>query len=395
MKDMELDIYAVSEEEIGLKEMRQSSNEIKLTDILRDLWSKKTFILSVSVVFFILGLLIAVKLPVVYNASCNVILQTNQRGQKQLGGLIANVPGINLNTSLNAETLPTNLYPEIIQSVPFCLEIMQVSVSTPKTMGKDITLFEYYTKDEYKQTNPIAILKKYTIGLPNVITGFFKKKNKSLPMASKTFSDSLNQRMIIKLSTQERTVISAIQNSVIYESDSRGYITLGYTFPEALGAAQITEKIRTLLTAYVIKYKVQKEQENLAFVEQSYQEARKDFLEKQTNLASFQDANRGLITATGRTIETRLRSEYDVAFTIYNELAKQREQAQLAVKESTPVFTVINPVIVPSSPSGTSRPLITFVFLLLGTILSSIYIIIRMIIIRLIIQIKEEEKDFT
>lgn len=371
------------------------SDEIELKDILRQLWIKRKFILIVTGVFLLLGLLIAVNLPVMYNANCNVILQTNQRSQRQLGGLIANVPGINLNTSLNSEALPSNLYPEIIKSVPFCLEIMQVSLSTPKTMGKNITLFEYYTKDEYKQTDPIAILKKYTIGLPNVITGFFKKKNKPLPLGSEVFSDSINEKMILKLSAQERAVVSTIQNSVVYESDSRGYITLGYSFPEALGAAQITEKIRTLLVAYIIKYKVQKEQENLAFVEQSYIDARKDFLEKQTNLASFQDANRGLVTASGRTIEIRLRSEYDVAFTIYNELAKQREQAQLSVKESTPVLTVINPVVVPSRPSGTSRPLMTVAFLLLGIILSSVYIILRMIIIRLIIQIKEEENDFT
>ncbi len=108
----------------------------------------------------------------------------------------------------------------------------------------------------------------------------------------------------------------------------------------------------------------------MAFVEQSYEDAKKDFIEKQTNLAAFVDANRGLASAMARATEERLRNEYNIAFTVYNELAKQREQAQLAVRKTTPVLTVVNPVVVPVEKSAPRRGIILVVFVFLGLIIA-------------------------
>ena len=58
-----------------------------------------------------------------------------------------------------------------------------------------------------------------------------------------------------------------------------------------------------------------------------------------------------------------------MAFTVYNELAKQLEQAKLALKESTPVLTVIDPVVVPQQRSEPRRGMIMAVFLFLGLII--------------------------
>ena len=349
-----------------------TSDEIDLKDIIRQLWIKRKFILIITGLAFLLGILIAMTSPVKYTAGCTVVTQTGQKSSGNLGGLAA-LAGINAGASFSGETLSPTVYSEIIKSVPFTREIMQTDITPHKANRQAITLYEFYTDKKYNKPGFTGILKKYTIGLPGTILSSFKGKSDE---AVVTTTDSLESVQV--LSPDEKKAYAAIQANMSLELNNKdGYVKLGYTFPEAEGAAVITDKLRKTLEQFVIAYKLDKVADDLAFVEKNYAEARRDFLQKQANLASFQDANRGLVSALARTTERRLSNDYDLAFTVYNELAKQREQAQLAVTENKPVLTVINPVIVPTEKSAPKRSMIMAVFLMLGLIVSIGWVLIK------------------
>ena len=70
-----------------------------------------------------------------------------------------------------------------------------------------------------------------------------------------------------------------------------------------------------------------------------------------------------------RTHEEQLQNEYQLAFEVYSELAKQLEQSMIKVKEDTPLFSVIEEVIVPIEKSKPNRKLILIVWIFLGVIL--------------------------
>lgn len=370
--------------ESGYAPDRDETNEIDLKDILRFVWKKRKFILITTAIFFVLGIFIAFTTPVQYSAQSTILPQSGrQSSQANMGGL-ASIVGVNLGTSIMSEgNISTSMYPQIINSYPFIREIMEVPIVVEKSNGKEITLYEYYSNSEYREVNLLSVVKKYTIGLPRTIISAFKSKPSTQLIADKNAeSDSTG---IIKISRQEQNVFDAIKGAVTYEYNSRqGVIHLGYTFSEPLAAAQVSEQLHRSLEKYVINYKTERVQDNLSFVEQSYAEARNDFLKKQADLAAFQDANRGLVTASGRATETRLRSEFDISFTIYNELARQLEQAKLSVKEEKPVLTVINPVIVPLGKSAPSRSRIIIISTILGVILSTIWVLIKPFIMGII-----------
>lgn len=351
-----------------------SSDEIDLKEIIVQLWEKRRFILMVTGVSFLVGIFIAFTLPVSYTASCTVVPQTSQKGGGNLGGL-ASMMGINLGSAMSGETLSPSVYPHIVKSAPFCKEIMAIPITVEKS-NKPITLYEYYTDKKYGDKSLLQGIKKHTVGLPGMILSSFRSKNAGNE-ASSVYTDSLTGK-VISLTKDEKKVYDIINKNIQFESNPKdGYIKLGYTFAEPDAVAVITQQLYNVLEKYVKNYKIQKEQDNLKFVETSYREARQDFLQKQANLAAFQDANRGLATATARSTERRLSSEYDIAFTVYNELAKQLEQAKLAVKESTPVLTVVNPVVVPQEKSAPKRAMILAVFLMLGLILSTSWILVK------------------
>lgn len=354
------------------------SDEIDLKDLIVQLWKKRKFILAVTGLFFLLGIFIAFTLPVEYTAQSVILPQSGRQSSLGNLGSLASIVGVNMGTTVMAEgNISTGIYPQIVNSLPFVREIMETPIVVERSDGKEITLYEYYSEKKYRSKNVFTVIKKYTIGLPGTLISAFRssKNMQEVTIHTAITPDSTG---IVSISRQEQAVYNAIKGSIQYEYNTKeGIIKLGYTFPEPLAAAQISEQLHKSLEKYVINYKIEKVQENLNFVEQSFAEARKDFLQKQANLAAFQDANRGLITASSRTVETRLRSEYDIAFTIYNELAKQREQAQLSMKEEKPILTVINPVTVPLEKSAPRRSMILAVFLLLGLIVSTGWVLAK------------------
>jgi|AGTN01.3.fsa_nt_gi Uncharacterized protein involved in exopolysaccharide biosynthesis len=343
---------------------QEATDEIDLTEILRKLWLKRKLILSVTGVFLLLGLFVALFSPVKYTASCTVVPQSGKDGSdSNLGGLAA-MMGVNIGVAASAgETLSTSVYPQIVKSLPFTREIMQTPIRVEKSGETEISLYDYYTDKQYRPFNPMEGIKKYTIGLPGVFIGTIRGSD----MPETGFPE--DSSAVLRLNGEEEQVYKTIQSSMQLDLNQKdGYITISYSFPEAEAAARITEQFRKTLEKYVTTFKTEKVKDNLAFVEQSYQAARSDFQEKQDKLAAFQDANRGLTTAIARTTEQRLRSEYDIAFTVYDELAKQLEQAKLAVKETKPILTVIDPVVVPMQKSAPRRGIILIGFLFLGLV---------------------------
>jgi len=346
-----------------------NSDEIDITEILKKLWVKRSFIIKLTVAFLLLGLFVALFSPVQYTSTCTVVPQSgNSSGGGGLGGVAA-IMGVNLGTAMMTEgTLSPVMYPEIIKSVPFTREIMKTEVIVEKSNGQPITLYDYYTDKQYRDFNLLGAIKKYTIGLPGVLIGAIRGDKEPEIVESSLIGDS---NTVFKLTEEEKRVYDAIQGAVQINPNSKdGYVTIGYVFPEAKVAAQVTDKIYRTLEEYVSQFKSEKLNDNLEFVEKSYETARTDFLNAQDRLTAFQDANRGLTTASARSMETRLRNEYDIAFTLYRELATQREQAKIAVKENQTILTLVNPPVVPHEKSAPRRSIIIIGFLFLGVVVA-------------------------
>ena len=98
-----------------------------------------------------------------------------------------------------------------------------------------------------------------------------------------------------------------------------------------------------------------------------YQEAKKEYEDKQEELAIIRRCqSESEYPVWLELAQARLTNEYTLLFGVYSELAKQREQANIQVKETTPVFTVVEPVTIPAERSKPKRGLICIAFTFLG-----------------------------
>jgi uncharacterized protein involved in exopolysaccharide biosynthesis len=334
---------------------------INLVGLFSSLWNGRKFILKTTILFVFFGLLLSFIIPKEYTATTVMVPQISDPKSKlgNLSGLAA-MAGFTLNAGDESEITP-KIYPQIISSAPFQLEIMNTLVKF-KDLDKPITLFDYFT--EVKHSNSFV---KYTVGLPWVILKTLKgNKGEILPQTN----DSLIQFSEKQIEVQE--VIKKIFNLTVNEND--GYVALSCSLPEPVAAAQLTHKAQLLLKRYITEFKIEKSLADEKFIQDRFNEAESNYEKIQEELAVFRDRNKNVSTAVAKTEEERLNSKFTLISGVYSELAKKLEQAKIKVKEETPIFTIVQPVMVPSKKSKPNRPMILGVTLLLGIFIGAVIV---------------------
>lgn len=343
-----------------------SNDEIDLIEVAAKLWANRKFIVKITAISAAIGLFIAIFTPNEYTATTTMVPQTGEkRDGGNLSGLAA-MAGINLGSMSSGEVLSPSVYPKILNNVNFQKELIYSKYSFEKST-EPINYYEYATNKEYRTFNLLGTLKKYTIGLPSVIIGAFRNSKEDQTVIDSTKANG----HIYTLTSKENKVINGINSNLSLNLNSKdGYITISYTSTEPKVAAEVVLKAQQLLQKYITEFKLEKVRSNLEFVERSYDEAKQNFETKQAELARFRDANKSLASAIARTQEEKLTSEYNLLLSVYTELAKQKEQAKIAVTETTPILTVIEPVIIPTEKAAPRRSVIMIGLLFFGFIVS-------------------------
>lgn len=337
--------------------------EIDLVELIQKLWHNRWLIVKITIVFMVLGLLVALFSPKVYTASCDVVPQTSDNSKSSQMSSLAKLAGINLSQGESAPTLSPYVYENILKSTKFKKELMQTEINFEKA-DRPVSFYEYYTSEEFNKPTVVDYVLKYTIGLPGVIMGAIRGEQ-----PEPDYSSAEGGAKIESLTKDEYEVLSLLGESVMLSlDDKKGYVSITVNMPEPLAAAQLAQATLNLLQEYITVFKVEKVQSNMDFVQERYNEVKRDFEDVQARRARYRDANHNTIKNQARIEQERLEAEYQLAMNIYSELAMQLEQAKIKVKETTPILTVINPVTVPYKKSKPQRAMILMAFTFLGAV---------------------------
>ena len=341
-------------------------DSIDIIALLQSIWKGKKLILKTGLVFMILGLFIAIFSQNEYTASTTIVPQSSsEKSGGSLGGLAA-LAGINLGSVGQQSSISPQLYPQILTNISFQKELLE-TLLTIEGQDKKITYKEYYTN--VYSPSVLSSIKKYTIGLPGVLIGLLKSDKTSN-------EESINNDSLPQITQDDKELIELLLVQLSMEvNDKDGYISLSTTMPEAIAAAELTQKAQELLEQYVIDFKIEKSSSELDFIKNRYQEKEQEFQKIQQKLAVYTDRNQNVNSARAKMELMLLQSEYDLAYGVYSELAKQLETQELKVKEDTPIFTILQPVFVPLEKTAPKRSLILIIYTFLGFVLSIGYIL--------------------
>lgn len=337
-----------------MEQTSEKNSEIDLLELIQKIWKSRKSILYIVAIFFVLGVIVALLSPKEYTATTIMIPQSSDgKSGGSLGGLAA-MAGISLGGGAS-EGISVSVYPNIVKSIPFKQKLVQTPLKF-ENIDSEISYKKY--NDEYVKPSILSIILKYTIGLPSLL---FSNKEEQVT------DNQGNNNNLVQISNKEKVALNAVDKQLSLSiKDKEGIIMLSYSMPEALPAAQMLQNAQKLLQEAITEFKVQKATEEFEFIKERYKEAEKDFKEKQFALAQFQDRNRDLFGSLPQTRLQQLQTDFNLAFSVYSELAKQLETKRIKVKEDQPVFTIIEPVSVPNEPSKPNRLFTVVTFLFLG-----------------------------
>lgn len=350
-------------------------DEIDLVALAQTIWAGRKTILYSVVGCVCIGLAIAFASPVKYTASATLLPSADQKsGSMGSLGALAGLAGVNLGGMMgNSTGIPAELYPQVVQSVPFVLTLMHEPLAWEE-FSRPMSLYDKAMRDTIPTVGSVVM--KYTLRLPwTMKDAILGKKSASAGTAG-----APGELGYYNLTEEEIAVAKAIRELVAVETDKKnGLVMVTATLGEPLQTAQLTSKAIALLQKSVIDYKTQKSADNLKFLEERFAEGKLAYESTQKELFHYRDANRNMVSERMDTEYQRLSDAYDMAATVYKGLAQQVEQARIAVKEDTPVFSILEPVVVPTEKSAPKKGLILAVSIFLGGFLGIGWIFWKMV----------------
>lgn len=342
-------------------QIQEEEEGLDIMALVRQLWAGRKTVIICTCVFMLLGLVAALTMKRVYTVNTVMVPQVNSSRGSSLSSL-ASLAGFDLGMSTTSELSPL-VYPQIVSSVPFRRELMHTPLHYAKA-DTAVSMFTY--AKEYAKPSPMAVVKKYTIGLPFTILGAIKKdKEDDTAMVTYTDTTGTGEPRPIVLSKAEAKMIGVVGACVTLAVDKKeGILTLTTTGSEPLQTAELALKAQTLLQEEVTRFRTEKAEAELEYVQARYDEIKAEAESYQSQLAAANDRSQGMIGTRSSIYRERIQQKYNVANTIYAEMAKQLEQARMKVKKETPNLAVIKPVTVPTRPSNSrAKKLVTWTFL--------------------------------
>ncbi|MCF0166063.1 MAG: chain-length determining protein [Bacteroidales bacterium] len=334
------------------------NEEIDIMELVRKVLKEWKFIAFWCFVAAVIGVVVVLSTPRKYAVNMILAPEIAKKGVSGNLSALAGMAGINLGgLNSSSEAIYADLYPDIVSSTPFIVEMF----STPVAFNK---------KKEVVETDVYDYLKNYTkipwwsavINLPFKALGAFISLFREKEEEVEGYSN-LNPAAL----TREQAEIAAgLRKSIGLNVDKKTSVinaTVVAQNPQV--AYQIAEATIEKLQKYVSNYRTEKARIDLEYYQQLYDEAKEDYYASQEAYASYVDAHQGIVHERVRAQLSRLNNEMNLKYTLYNSCAQQLQVAKANVQRETPVWAVINPPTIPIR-AATSRLKTLMVFVFLG-----------------------------
>jgi len=350
-----------------LKENPKAEDVLEIKTILKRVYQGRKTIYRAMTIAFVFGVLLVLLTPRKYETKVVLLAESGSKSSipgllGQWGGMssinIGNLLGLNLGSTSSADVLTSDLYPEIVKSTPFLLDVMRQKITDSK---------------KHRRVTVETYLKKYTAPSPAGIPGYLLRK--ILNRTAKADEFNPYEKGVITLSKEQADLLKTLRDMIQVEIQDQGNKLLkqkSKTFSvtveaqDPLVSALLADSVVSCLKRYVINYNTRKAQKDLKFIQARFLDAQREFYARQKALANYSDSNSNVVLASVRIQKERLQKEYDLAASVYTSLAQLLEKAKIQVQDHTPVLTVIQPPVVPLKKSAPKTTLILLEMILIG-----------------------------
>jgi len=335
-----------------------------MNELFQEILKHRRLYYKVMSITFVLAVIYVMSLPKTYR--CTVMLAPELASTSRSGSLssIASSFGIKLGSGNmgNSEALFPTLYPDLMNSVAFRTSLFPITVQREDDSTHTVMTYYDYLKDGQKRP-------WWSMGIKAVleaIVSLFPQEEKEEPTEVDPF----------RLTKKQYAVVKAINKRVVCDVDKKTLvITIDVVDQDPLIAATMADSVQVRLQKFITDYRTHKARVDLEYNQKIFVEAQERYEEARRKSAAFSDANQKLFLESARSERTKLENEMQLQYRNYSQIAAQLQLAEAKVQEETPAFTILQPASVPLKKSGPGRKKIVLVFLFLGFIGTTVYML--------------------
>lgn len=328
---------------------------IDFSAFFKIIWKEKVWVILITLLFALGGIYYALTAREEFSTEGTILpeFQSKTGGLSQFAGL-ASLAGVDLSSMSGGlggvEAVRPDLYPTVVGSTPFFLELFKCKVVTRKR--EQMTFSQFY--DKYVLDDDIdEEYTKLTYPLNKDYLAVTYQTEKNLKDLRKRITSSIDKKT--------------------------GVITFTVKMPDPIVAALVTKFSMEYVKQYVINYRTEKAKRDLNFLAERLDAAKGKYYSNQTKKAQYSDQNQlSMIKVQSADLQReRIESEYKLSSSFYNSLLQKYEEAKLKVQQETPVLKVLEPPVVPNKRSEPKRVIVVLLATFLGGIFGIIVGLVR------------------
>lgn len=324
-------------------EFDSQKQKIDLLKLFTKVWASKMLILKACIIGATVGVIVIMSTPKEFTAK---VLMTPERTTKKSSSSLSSlieITDVDMGTTITGrDAIYPSLYPIVAKSTPFIIRLFDISVRKKKD-STSITLAQYLKEHQKKPWwNTIT-------SAPFKLVSWSISLLKEHPQKADERKSHID---MFRLTHEEVNMIATIASKIKIEIEKqKRTITIFVTMQDPLVAAIVADSVRMNLQEYITDYRTSKARRILKYNEELCKEAQATYYDAQNKYTRYADANRNLAMLTSSAELSRLQSEMNLAFSTYNQLELQVQAAKAQVEKVTPLYAVIQPAIVPLTPS--------------------------------------------
>lgn len=335
-----------------MQELDNDIISINFKAFFQILWKEKLLFSSIIILFAGLGLWYGFTAQEQFVSEGKILPELQSQGGK-LGGLagLASLAGVDLGSTAGTDAIRPDLYPDVLKSTPFFLELFNQKVTNRENKSM---LFEQFYHQIVEKGKEIE-----------------EKNKKKFPVKENGF-------LVLNHLSEDR--IKDLKERITANIDKKsGVVIISVKMPDPVIAAGIARFSMVYLTEYVTRYRTDKAKKDLDFLEERVNLARGKLYSNQVKKAQYSDQFQlPTIRLQSADIQReRIESEYRISSTFYTELLKKYEEAKIKLQQETPVFQVLDPPIAPTQKREPKRAIILLISLFLGGVVALVTVLIR------------------
>jgi hypothetical protein len=337
----------------------------RLKVFVRAAWQGRHTIIKIIVLGFAFGILHAFGVGEEFTATTRIIPYRSGGGSGNGLSSLAGLAGVRLPASAGDVTITADLYPEVTKSQDFRIDVAETPIYF-SGLSREATSVEFF--QDLRKKPLLEVIAGHALRLPEKFAGK-RLSTDSKPQARKSPKDP--STAIMEYDPQYLVLVNKLTDRISVTADKKtSIITIRGTMPDPYAAADIVNVISKKLMERIIDYESKKASEQFRFANEQFEVARAKYQSVQNQIADFRNRNRSVMAASLEVERERLQREHDLAFELYQQFSREREQARIKMNQDTPAFTILEKIAVPTSRSEPRRTIIVAAWLFASFVVS-------------------------